>query len=287
MTRKLLTTAIALTFGLALTAANADQALYSSVAKGIASLAGHWPFEGNYKDASGNGNDGKVADEAGIGWTDGVKGGMAVTINSKKVNQSFVDIPAPVGSIFDTPKGTALVWTKLNPVAGWQAILERDNLWYLETENNATDWKDNAIVWRIYDAVAVGGGGTGQMRDNANIAVKDGEWVHVGWTYDGANFTGYLNGKNVITMAYAGGLPPTAGTPAVVPAGKGPNYNFSVGTWQQRDDWMDGAVDDFVYFTDALSAAQISDLYNSMLAVPAAVEPVGKLTTMWGSVKSR
>jgi len=287
MKGKPFTSAILLFFAFGLTAANADQALYSASVKRIASLAGHWPFEGNYKDASGNGNDGKVADEGGITWVDGVKGGKAVGINSKKVNKSFVDIPAPIGSIFDKPKGTALVWVKLNPVDGWQAIIERDNLWYLETENNAAEWKDNAVVWRIYDAVAVGGGGSGQVRDNANITVKDGEWVQLGWTYDGAVLTGYVNGKAVITKEYAGGLPPTAATPPVPPAGKGPNYNLSVGAWQQRDDWMDGSVDDFVYFTDALTAAQISDLYNAMLAAPAAVEPTGKLTTMWGAVKSR
>lgn len=287
MTRRLLAGAVALAFGLSLTAANADQALYSATVKKVASLAGHWPFEKNYADASGNGNDGKVADEGGITWVDGVKGGTAVNINSKANNKSFVDIPAPIGSVFDSPKGSAVVWTKLNPVAGWQAIAERDNLWYLETENNAAEWKDNAVVWRIYDAVAVGGGGSGQVRDNAAITVKDGEWVCIGWTYDGAKLVGYVNGKNVISKDYAGGLPPTAGTPVDVPAGKGPNYNLSVGTWQQRDDWMDGAVDDFAYFTDALSDAQMSDLYNAMLAVPAAVEPSGKLSTMWGSVKSR
>lgn len=281
-----ITFAVALLLG-SVMKAQADQVLYSSSVRKFASLAGHWPFERSYKDASGNGNDGKVADESAIGWVEGVKGGTAIAINSKKVNRSFVDIPAPIGSIFDKPKGTALVWVKLNPVEGWQAIVERSNLWYLETESNPAQWKDNAVVWRIYDAVAVGGGGTGQIRDNAKITVKDGEWVHLGWTYDGALFTGYVNGKAVITKEYVGGLPPTARTPLIPPADKGPTYNLSVGAWQQRDDWLDGAVDDFVYFTDALSSADIEGLYNAMLAAPAAVNPQGKLTTLWGAVKSR
>jgi len=278
--------ALAAALGFAFTmAASADQAFLTATTKSMPGLVGHWTFEGDYRDVSGNGHDGKVADPAGITWVAGVKGGKAVMIDSKTVNKSFIDIPAPIGSKFDGPKATAVAWVKLAPVDGWQAILERNNLWYLETENHATDWKENAVVWRIYDAVAVGGGGSGQVRDNAKIVIKNDKWHQLGWTYDGAVMKCYVDGAMVISKEYAGGLPPTAATPATPPAGKGTNYNLSVGTWQQRDDWFKGAVDDFSYFTAVLTDAQIKSLYESMLAAPAAVEPAGKLATMWGATK--
>jgi hypothetical protein len=280
--------AIALGLGL-VGSVRADQALLTAKVKTIQSLILHLPLEGDLTDRSGNGFDGKaVGDAKAIGWTDGVKGGKAVTIDSAQFAGSFVDIPAAIGSKADVAKATAVIWTKLTGRGGdfWQAVAERDNFWYIETETKPAEWKSNALVLRIYDAKAPGGGGSGQLRDNAAVVLDDDKWYQVAWTYDGAVFKGYLNGKQVLSKDYAGGLPPTADTPKDPPAGKGPNYNFSLGAWQQRDDWFRGAIDDFAYFGEALSAAQIQELYDAMLAVAAAVEPGGKLSTMWGAVKA-
>jgi hypothetical protein len=269
-------------------AAMADQAGLSAKVKTIPSLIAHLPLEGDYRDASGNGNDGKeVGDPTAFGWTDGVNGGKALTIDSAKFIGSFIDIPAPIGSVFDTPQATAIVWVKLSPRDGdyWQAIAERNNFWYIETEMKPAEWKGNAVVYRIYDPKAPGGGGSDQLRDNANVTIEDEKWSQLAWTYDGAVLKGYLNGKQVLSKDYTGGLGPTADTPETPPAGKGKNYNFSLGTWQQRDDWFRGAIDDFAYFKDVLSETQIKELYEAMLAAPTAVTPQGKLATMWGAVK--
>jgi hypothetical protein len=167
----------------------------------------------------------------------------------------------------------------------WQAVAERNNFWYIETEMKPAEWKGNAVVYRIYDPKAPGGGGSGQLRDNANVTIEDEKWSQLAWTYDGAVLKGYLNGKQVLSKDYTGGLGPVAETPQTPPADKGQNYNFSLGTWQQRDDWFHGAIDDFAYFKDVLSETQIKELYEAMLAAPTAVTPQGKLATMWGAVK--
>lgn len=266
----------------------ADQTGLSVKVKTIPSLIAHWPLEGDYKDDSGNKYDGKqVGDAAAFGWTDGAKGGKAVTINSAKNIGSFIDIPAPIGSAFDTPKATAIVWVKLSPRGGeyWQAVAERSNFWYIELEVKPAEWKGNAAVYRIYDPKAPGGGGSGQVRDNAKVIVEDEKWYQLAWTYDGAVLKGYLNGKQVLSKDYAGGLGPTADTPKTPPADKGKNYNLSLGTWQQRDDWFNGAIDDFAYFKEALSEPQIKELYDAMLTGAVAVDPKGKLATMWGAIK--
>jgi hypothetical protein len=267
----------------------ADQAALTALTKTMPGLVAHYPLEGDYKDVGGKAIDGAQVGDAGtFGWTDGANGGKAVTIDSAQFVGSFVQMPAPIGSPFDTATATFVVWTKLDARDGnhWQAICERDNLWYLETESNSAEWQGNAVVWRIYDPIAVGGGGSDQMRDNANVAVADDEWCQLAWTYDGAIIKGFVNGKQVITKDYAGGLGPVAGTPDPPPAGKGTNYNLSLGTWQQRDDWFKGAIDDFACFSSVLTEAQIQALYDAMMASASPVSSKDKVATVWGAVKN-
>ena len=266
----------------------ADQSALTNLTKTMPGLIAHYPLDGDYNDAGGKGINGAVVGDAkAFGWTDGVNGGKAVTIDSAQFNASFVDFPAPIGSPFDSATATSIVWVKLIPRTGdyWQAISERDNLWYLETEVQTANWKGNAVVWRIYDPVAVGGGGSDQMRDNANIAIEDNKWYQIAWTYDDAVLKGFVNGKQVITKDYTGGLGPVAATPNPPPAGKGTNYNFSLGTWQQRDDWFTGAIDDFSYFSSVLTEAQIQSLYDAMMASASPVSIKDKSATVWGAVK--
>lgn len=267
----------------------ADQAALTKLTKTMTGLIAHYPLENDYKDAGGKGLDGKAAgDPAAIVWANGVNGGKAAVINSAKTNTSFVDIPAAVGSPFDTATATAIIWTKLSARDGdyWQAVCERDNLWYLETEAKPASWKGNSVVWRIYDPVAVGGGGSDQMRDNANILIENDKWYQLAWTYDGKVLKGFVNGKQVITKDYAGGLGPVANTPKPPPAGKGANYNLSLGTWQQRDDWFFGAIDDFSYYSSVLTEAQIKSLYDAMLLAASPVSSLDKTAITWGSVKT-
>lgn len=265
-----------------------DQSLLTSKIKSTPKLAGHWSLDENLNDDSGNGNHGKqVGDPNAFGWTKGVNGGKAITIDSARFKGSFIDIPAPIGSVFDSPKATAIVWARLTKRAGdyWQAIAERSNLWYIETEAKPAEWKGNAFVVRIYDPVAVGGGGSGQVRNNANVTLEDDKWYQLGWTYDGSMLKCYLNGNLVLTSNYNGGLGPNANTPKVPPAGKGSNYNLSLGTWQQRDDWFTGAIDDFCYFTDVLSDAKIKEFYDAMLSPSSPVTVQDRATTLWGEIK--
>ncbi len=264
----------------------ADQSAVTKLIKSMSGAIAYYDLEGDYKDALGKGPAGQeVGEKAAFGWTDGVNGGKAVTINSAQYVGSFIDIPAPIGSIFDTPNASVVIWVKLFPKDGWQAICERSNIWYLETEAKPAEWSDNAVVWRIYDPVAVGGGGPGQMRDNANVAIKNDQWYQIAWTFDGAVFKGFVNGEEKIKRDYVVKLGPIAGTPDPPPAGKGKNYNLSLGTWQQRDDWFNGAIDDFAYFETALPNEQIKALYDAMMASPSSVKADGKLTITWGEIK--
>ena len=281
-------TVLILCLGMISSFAFADQSTLTTLTKTMPGLIAHFPLDGDYNDDGGKGINGSVVGDAkAFGWTDGVNSGKAVTIDSAQFNGSFVDIPAPIGSPFDSATATSIVWVKLAPRTGdyWQAISERDNLWYLETEAKPAEWKGNAVVWRIYDPVAVGGGGAGQMRDNANIALDNDKWYQIAWTFDGKTMKGFINGKQVITKDYPEGLGPIANTPNPPPAGKGTNYNFSLGTWQQRDDWFTGAIDDFSYFSSVLTEAQIQSLYDAMMTSASPVSIKDKSAAVWGAIK--
>lgn len=292
---RLFISAVVLTLVLIPCIVSADQSAVTDLVKKMQGLIAYYPLEGDYKDASGNGLHGQqVGDPLAFEWTDGVNGGKAIIINSAKYVGSFIDIPAPIGSPFDTPTASAVVWVKLFAREGnyWQAIAERSNLWYLEAEVKPAEWKNNAVVFRIYDPVNVGGGGSGQVRDNVNATIENDKWYQLAFTYDGKVLKGYINGKQVLTKEYSladgsSGLGPNANTPAEPPQGKGKNYNLSLGTWQQRDDWFYGAIDDFAYFKVALTDAQIVALYEAMLAGPSSVKPTDKIATKWGEMKAR
>jgi hypothetical protein len=48
---------------------------------------------------------------------------------------------------------------------------------------------------------------------------------------------------------------------------------------------MDGIIDDVALFNKALSQAEINSLMTKGIMKGSAVEPVGKLTVSWGSIK--
>ncbi|MBM3214644.1 LamG domain-containing protein [Candidatus Poribacteria bacterium] len=269
--------------------AHADQAAVTKKLGEFKDLVGYWTLDGNLQDSSGNAHHGKIqGDPAAFTWVEGVNGGKALHADTARFVGSYIDIAAPIGSKFDSPKASCVVWATLEPRAGnyWHSIVERNNLWYVETETKPAEWKDNAVVVRLYDVVAVGGGGSGQIRDNTNVTVKDGVWAQYGWSYDGSKIRVYLNGTKVLEAAYAGGLGPTKDTPKAPPADKGKNYNLSIATWQQRDDWFKGAIDAFAYITDVLTDADFKALNDAMNA-PLAVEPKGKAAAAWGGLKQQ
>ena len=66
----------------------------TNLTKTMPGLIAHYPLDGDYNDAGGKGINGAVVGDAkAFGWTDGVNGGKAVTIDSAQFNASFVDIP--------------------------------------------------------------------------------------------------------------------------------------------------------------------------------------------------
>ena len=106
---------------------------------------------------------------------------------------------------------------------------------------------------------------------------SSGQWHHLAVTYDGNDMKSYLDGKKVDERNT------TAPTPAV-------RGLFLMGNFLKRGDgWnYNGAIDEVVILTEALTEGDIKDLMNKGLERAlglVAVSPPGSLTTTWGAAK--
>jgi hypothetical protein len=254
--------------------ARADQAAFSAIAKSTNGLIGYWSFEGNYEDQSGMGNHAKAfGDLSLIKPCPGVKGGQGVEMNNEPEAGQFLSVPAPIGSVYDTPQQTVLVWAKstgAQNVGEWENVLDRASIWYIDTiySDVAGDTLLD-VVARIYTPSTPAGGGSGQVRSSAAttpLFIAPGAWSFFGFTYDGKVVTTYVDGKVVRQVDYTGGLGPTAETPAEAPTG---NYDLFWGAWRGESDHHHGCVDDTVIYNRALTPDEVKALYDEMMKDPA------------------
>jgi hypothetical protein len=238
--------------------------------KDTAGLLGYWSFEGNYEDQSGKGNHAQAfGDLSRIKFCEGVRGGQGVELDNEPEDGQYLAVSAPVGSIFDTPNLTVLVWAKSTgapEIGEWENIIDRASLWYLDTlYADVGGTPKLAMVARIYTPSTPAAGGTDQVRSSQAsppVYTNPNEWAMYGFTYDGQVMAIYVNGARVRQVNYTGGVGPTSETPADPPTG---NWDIFWGAWRGQSDHMHGCVDDTAIFSRALSAEEMKTLYDEML----------------------
>jgi Concanavalin A-like lectin/glucanases superfamily len=258
---------------LSATGARADQAAFNALAKSTSGLIGYWSWEGNYEDQSGKGNHAKAnGDPSLIKFVAGVKGGQAVELDNQTADTQYLSVAAPVGSTFDTPNQTVLVWAKSNltkDAGEWDNIIDRANLWYMDTLYSDVGGATKLdLVCRIYGPSTPADQGSGQVPSSAAatpVYLAPTAWSFVGWTYDGKVMTTYVDGKVIRQVNYTGGLGPTAATPLPSDTETG-NYDLFWGAWRGQPGYsISGDLDDTVIYNRALTADEVKALYDSML----------------------
>jgi hypothetical protein len=257
-----------------LSGVSADQAAFQKAVMATDGLVGYWNWEGSLADLSGNKNDGVAkGDAAAITYSDGINGGKALHIENPNDEGNFVDVPAPIGSVFDQQKFSIVTFARLDlihdPSSGdWNDVMERNSLWYLSFEpvDDLAGSLGSRFVVRLYSADDPTGEGTDQIKDDAFFTRK-GAWHAYAFTYDPTldhdNLVMYMDGVKAITADYQGAVGPTADTPADSPHD---NYDLSFGAWQQRGDWFTGDIDDSAYFKRVLTADEVKGLTDAMMA---------------------
>jgi len=229
-----------------------------SDAKVKENLVGAWLFDGNAKDASGNGKDGKLENGptfvAGkIGQALKFAGGKDAKIGNR-VNLPNLGV-APAGA------ATLVFWAKpenakvddrlISALTG--AAIPGFSLRFAppKVEFWGSSWQ--AVIEKF----------------------DDNKWGHYAVTLDGkANLTGYYNGEKGLTLAnhkYA--IPPTLSLGATFLLQWGQHYK--------------GLMDEVAFFNVMLTAADIKSVMNKGLKTSLAVSSTGKLTTSWGGLKTQ
>ncbi len=120
--------------------------------------------------------------------------------------------------------------------------------------------------------------GSGQLAPSwvaGPTLVNDDKWHHIAFTYDGKKMIAYIDGK-VDAESNTGGVFGLTGQALRIGGMEG-----------ERPAW--GLMDDVAVFNTALSEADVNDIMNQGLGklfgfTP--VTPIGRLTTVWASVKS-
>ena len=136
------------------------------------------------------------------------------------------------------------------------------------------------MMWHVLlrsgmKVISTGGGGGAHWLEGSFVAVA-GEWTHLAVVYDAGQVTTYVNGEQDGQLAGTLGT----GTGAQVTLGFA---NDGVGNPGEE---LNGLIDEVLIYNRPLSVAEIQELMNGdPVSNLLAVEPAGKLTTTWGSLK--
>ncbi len=197
-------------------------------------LVADWRFNGNANDSFINGLNGTVT---GATLTNGKDGGVNGAYSFNGTNQ-YINFGN--STAFNSPEITFAAWVKPNVITGSQEILAK------ETQYKYVLWNSSVQVLVSRD----GGGWTFNQTYAASIVA--GTWYHIVTTISSASnlVVTYVNGVQVGSTAL--GSPITS-------------YNGSsvyAATYNGAAELLNGSMDDARVYNRALSAAEVTALYN-------------------------
>ena len=214
----------------------------SSLDKG---LVAYYPFNGNAKDESGNGNDGEV------------KGATLTTDQNNKANSAYRfngkdNILLPRNVLGKGAPLTMSIWVKTLSVIGPHSYARLIGSCAAERTYWQTGITLDSLSEMYFEAA------TDQSPGEAKAAYRNvlpfQEWFHTLLVYDGENIIGYLNGEKVASAEAKGDFR-TVGYVAIG-GGDGPPP-FTNEPW-----FFNGVLDNARIYNRALSAAEVKALYE-------------------------
>lgn len=239
---------------------------------GAAGLIGHWTFDETAgttaNDSSGNNNTGTLQNissppTASSGWNAAGRVNGALNFDGSNDYVSLGNMDVTGGRI------TIAAWFKADTFSGSgnrivdksTGSAESNHYWMLGTNNRSG--VGEVLRARIRTDSPSPGSVTTLL---AVTGVLNTQWHHGAVTYDGSNIILYLDGSEVDRVPKSGNLE----TNNTVPTQIGRNTSaLALTQW-------DGLVDDVKIYNRALSAAEITALYNS--APPDVTPPTVSLT---------
>ncbi|MCY3723104.1 MAG: LamG domain-containing protein [Candidatus Poribacteria bacterium] len=227
-------------------------------------IVGVWLFEGDVKDATANGNDGKIVgnfkfEDGKFGKAVVAGGGGSIDVSDSKSLQSISD------------ELTVAAWFRVD--ADSDTGVRKNGAYLLEDQSGGEPIPDG-FSFRVWTGAGITPGFYGKTE------LEQGKWYHVAGTYDGKNVEMYVDGepeskKGALSSNKADWKPEWNGK-----VNPGETLQLKFGPEQ-----FTGGIDEIVLLSRALEADEIQQLLNGWDEA-FAVEPEGKLATTWARVKT-
>ncbi len=219
-------------------------------------IVGIWLLdEGNgdvAEDASGNERNGTITQS---NWEDGKFDGA---LEIKK--GGTVTIPLGTGIIED--KVTFVLWLNFTDIAGQQNYF---SIWD-QSNNRYVPYKEGPNVLRSW---------TNIWNVSSGVTVKADVWYHVANVYDGETCRIYVNGEEEVSQDVARFQLQDQEQTAWLATDKGTNFLSAV------------IMDEVGLFNDGLTEDEVQSIMNDGIYHTAyAVEPLDKLSVLWGKLKA-
>jgi len=202
-------------------------------------LVGYWPFEEGTGtiagDHSGQANNGtRYGTGTSTWWTMGKRG----TGGQFNGSDDYVDM----GDVLDiTDTVTIGVWVKYDAKTSFRTIVNKGTSYGLRTNGDEV---------RVYLDTA--GSPWADWPCTVSYTIPLDEWLHIAYSYDGTNTNIYVNGRAELSNC-------TGESGAIV----ADNIALTFGQDGENQWWFSGIIDEVRIYNRALSAAEISDLYQA------------------------
>ncbi|HOK96619.1 MAG TPA: family 43 glycosylhydrolase, partial [Anaerohalosphaeraceae bacterium] len=185
-------------------------------------------------------------------------------------------VSLPTGVVSGLTNFTVAAWVYLDAVSSWSRIFDFGT----GTNVNMFLTPRSGSTGVVRFAITTGGAG-GEQRINGTAALPSGVWTHVAVTLGGGTGILYVNGVEVGRNSAM----------TLTPASLGATTQNYIGRSQySADPYLNGRVDEFRIYSNALSAAEIAALYAEQIpdGVPpaptglrAAAAAAGQISLLW------
>ena len=226
-------------------------------------IVGVWLFEGDVKDATDNGNDGKI--NGNFKFEDG-KFGKAIVAGGG----GSIDVPDSKSIQSVKKELTVAAWFRVD--ADSDTGVRKNGAYLLEDQSGGEPIPDG-FSFRVWTGAGITPGFYGKTE------LEQGKWYHVAGTYDGTNVEMYVDGE---PESKKGAL-------SANKADWKPQWNGEVSPGQVLQlkfgpEQFTGGIDEVIILSRALEADEITQIMNGWDEA-FDVEPEGKLATTWARVK--
>lgn len=237
---------------------NSGESLDSGEASPL-TLHAHWMFDeasgAIAADATNNGWDGSL--QNGASRTQGVSG------NAVNLDGSNDHVNLPAGVVDGLTEATVAGWFYLDSASTWSRLFD-----FGTSTNNYMFVTPRSSSGNVRFAITTG---SGEERINGSSPLATGKWIHVAVTIGNGTGVLYVNG---VEQGRNSGM-------TLTPDSLGPtNANYIGRSQFSWDPYLDGRVDDFRIYPEALTASQIADLAGTLAPLQLAADAGGTAETL-------